>query len=67
MAKNVPRLAKRYVGDAMLVAKGELDCPVLVKLAAVEPEVFLQRLCNKLLLVERRLSFPRHCELGCGW
>lgn len=50
----------------MLVAKGELDRAVLVKLAPVEAEVLLQRLCDELPLVERRLCFSRHCGRICG-
>ena len=44
----------------MLVAKGQLDGAVLVKLAPVEPQVLLQRLGDELPLVERGFCFSRH-------
>lgn len=57
---NTPRLAQPHFGGAILVPKVELDGPVLIEGAVIEPEVLLQRLCDELLLVERRLCLAGH-------
>ncbi len=64
--EKAPCPAEGDVGDAILVAKAELEGPVLVKLAAVEAQVFLQRLGDELPLVERGLCFSRHFGFGRG-
>jgi hypothetical protein len=39
---TVPRFAQCHVGDAILVSESKFQRAVLIKLAAVEPEVSLE-------------------------
>lgn len=62
---RIPRLAQLYICNAILVAKCELYWAEGVECALVEPCMFLQRLFDKLTLIERYLSFTGHaasCE-----
>jgi hypothetical protein len=48
------------VGNAILVAKVQRERPKGVKGPSIETDVLLESLLDKLPLVNRYLSFPRH-------
>lgn len=58
----LPRLAELHLGGAILVAEAELDRPVVVERAVVEPQLLLKGLRDKRLLVEGGFCFTGHFE-----
>jgi hypothetical protein len=60
LALYIPRLAQLHVCDAIFLAKSELYLAECIKSSPVEADLLLQRLLDKLALINGYLSFTRH-------